>query len=551
MSEKVDTFETNERRYRSWSELTGKGPKGSRKWDLIVIGGGITGAGILREAARRGLKAALIEQRDFAWGTSSRSSKMVHGGLRYLLAAHMKLTRQSVQERERLLRESPGLIDPLGFLFSNYKGKRPGRFSMNVLLITYDLFAKRWNHRYYPAHEYAFLVPWIRLSGLKGGAQYGDAVTDDSRLVLRVIREAQRDGALALNYVKADNLITKKERVCGVAVRDVLSGENAEINARTVVNATGAWADKLRRQVSGGEDIRPLRGSHLVFPYWRIPIAQAIGLMHPRDGRPVFLLPWEGTTVVGSTDLDHDQDLDVEASITRQEVDYLLNMVDYQFPSLGIRRGDILSTYSGIRPVIGRGALDPSKEKRDHSIWVEKGLISVSGGKLTTFRLIALDVLRHVSRFIPELTVKDGGEPVFHTISSRELSIAGLDSSLRQRLAGHYGEEAREVVKCARQGELERVQGTDTLWSELRWAARTEAVVHLEDLLLRRTRLGMLLPEGGVSILDHVRSVCQESLGWKDDRWQEENDAYRSLWRKCYSVPGIRETQRNPEPNRT
>ena len=539
----VDTFETNERRYRSWSRLTGRGPEASQKWDVIVIGGGITGAGILREAARRGLKAALIEQQDFAWGTSSRSSKMVHGGLRYLLGAHLKLTRDSVRERERLLRESPGLIDPLGFLFSNYKGKRPGRFSMNVLLITYDLFARRWNHRYYPAHEYTFLVPWIRLSGLKGGSRYGDAVTDDSRLVLRVIQEAQRDGALALNYVKAENLITKNGRVCGVHVRDVLSGETAEIPSRTVVNATGAWADRLRRQVAGGEDIRPLRGSHLVFPYWRIPIAQAVGLMHPIDGRPVFFMPWEGATIVGSTDLDHDKDLDFEARITRQEVDYLMEIVDYQFPSLEIKKGDILSTFSGIRPVISGGAVDPSKEKRDHSIWVEKGLISVSGGKLTTFRLIALDVLRHVARFIPELVVKDVGEPVFRMTSSHERATAHLDCSLRRRLAGHYGEEAGEVVKCAKQGELERVPGTDTLWVELRWALGREAVVHLDDLLLRRTRLGMLLPEGGVSVLDYVKNLCREVLGWKDERWHGEDSAYRSLWRKCYSVPGTEEIQ--------
>ncbi len=547
----MDAFEANESRYRSWSRLAGKGPEGSQEWDVIVIGGGITGAGILREAARCGLRAALVEQRDFAWGTSSRSSKMVHGGLRYLMVAHVKLTRDSVRERERLLRESPGLIDPLGFLFSNYRGRKPGRLSMNVLLTAYDLLARRWNHRYFPAYEYALLVPRIRLEGLKGGTQYGDAVTDDSRLVFRVIREAQREGALALNYVKADNLITKRERVCGVAVRDVLSGETFEIRARTVVNATGAWADRLRQQVAGGTDIRPLRGSHLVFPYWRIPIAQAIGLMHPRDGRPVFFMPWEGITVVGCTDLDHDQDLDVEARITKQEVDYLLEMVNYQFPSLGIKNGDILSTYSGIRPVIARGASDPSKERRDHSIWVEKGLISVSGGKLTTFRLIALDVLRHIAGFIPDMTVKDTVEPVFHRASGREIPIGRLDSSLRQRLAGHYGKEAKEVIRCAGHGELERVPGTDTLWAELRWAARNEAVVHLEDLLLRRTRLGLLLPEGGVSILDYVRSLCQEILGWKDDRWYSELDAYRELWRKCYSVPGMMETNITPDTNRT
>lgn len=541
MMTKVDTFEINERRYRSWLKLTGKGPEGSEKWDLIVVGGGITGAGILREAARRGLKAVLIEQQDFAWGTSSRSSKMVHGGLRYLLAAHMKLTRDSVRERERLLREGPGLVDPLGFLFTNYKGKKPSRFSMNVLLITYDLFAQRWNHRYYPAHEFSFLVPGIRLKGLRGGAQYADGVTDDFRLVFRVIKEAQEDGALALNYVKAETLVTKNGRVCGVGVRDVLSGEKTEINARSVVNATGAWADKLRQQVAEDVRIRPLRGSHLVFPYWCLPIAQAIGLMHPADGRPVFFMPWEGATLVGCTDLDHDQDLDVEPRITPQEIDYLLKMVNDQFPSLGIEHRDIRSTFSGIRPIVSRGALDPSKEKRDHSIWEEKGLISVSGGKLTTFRLIALDVLKHVARFIPELTVVDRGEPVFRMTSGVEFPKVCLDSFRVKRLAGHYGEQAREVVKCAEPGELERIPETETLWVELRWALLNEAVIHLEDLLLRRTRLGVLLPEGGVSILDDVRALCQEILGWEDDRWHGEEAAYRSLWQKCYSVPNMRE----------
>lgn len=533
----MNTSHTHQWREKAWLKLTEGDSGGPREWDVLVIGGGITGSGILREAARRGLAVALIEQQDFAWGTSSRSSKMVHGGLRYLMAGNIKLTRDSVRERERLLREAPGLVNPLGFLFSDYRGRRPGRWSFNALLSAYDMLAWRWNHRYYPAHEFYLLAPRIMMTGLKGGAQCIDAVTDDARLVLRVIHEAQRDGALTLNYASAEQLIFQKKRVHGVVVRDTLSGATAEVRAKVVINATGAWADQLRKQAGGGQDIRPLRGSHLIFPFWRIPVAQAIGLMHPTDRRAVFILPWEGVTVVGSTDLDHDEDLTSEPHTTPQEVEYLLDVVRYQFPALRIDCGDILATYSGLRPVIGTGILNPSKEKRDHSIWVENGLISVSGGKLTTFRLIALDALRRVAQYIPSLVVKDTGEPVFRESHWQRPSMPVLDTTLQRRLAGRYGEEAEEVVNCGKDGELIRVPGTDFLWAEIRWAARTEAVVHLDDLLLRRTQLGILLNEGGLAFFDRIREICQEELGWDKNRWQQEKQAYKNLWQRCYRVP--------------
>lgn len=533
----MDTIPTNQWRNESWAKLTERDLKGSREWDLLVIGGGITGAGILREATRRGLSACLIEQRDFAWGTSSRSSNMVHGGLRYLMAGRFKLTRDALRERARLLTQFPGLVSPLGFLFSDYRGHWPGRWSFALLLSMYDLFGRHWNHRYYPPHEFIMLAPRIKFRGLKGGAQSSDAVTDDARLVFRVIQEARMEGALALNYVVAEKLITMKGRVCGAVVRDLLSGETSEVHAKAVINATGAWTDRLRRQVGGRKYIRPLRGSHLVFPFWRLPIAQAIGLKHPADRRSVFLMPWEGVTVVGTTDLDHTENLDTEACITPQEVDYLLEIVRDQLPSLDIHRSDILTTWSGVRPVIGTGALNPSKEKRDHRIWIEAGLISVSGGKLTTFRLIALDVLRHATPFIPTLRVEDKGDPTLCNIDSQAISSHVLDPALRQRLIGRYGPMANEVFKCAKHGELIRVSGTDTFWVELRWAARAEFVVHLEDVLLRRTRLGVLLGDGGVSAFDRIRMICQEELGWDEAHWKHEADAYKNLWRRCHSVP--------------
>ena len=524
-------------RDQAWSRLTRRDSQGLKPWDLLVIGGGITGAGVLREAARRGLACALIEQRDFAWGTSSRSSNMVHGGLRYLEKGQIKLARASVQERKRLLSEASGLVNPMGFLYSNYRRSWPGRWSLAGLLTVYDSLAGQWNHGYYPAHQYLFMAPHIRLTGLKGGTRFGDAVTDDARLVFRVLREAQRDGGLALNYVTAEGLIKKDGRVRGAVVRDVVTGESAEVPARGVVNATGAWADRLREEVGGRKRIRPLRGSHLVFPFWRLPVGQAISLAHPMDRRYVFALPWQGVTLVGNTDLDHDKTLNAEASITMEEVDYLLAFVTFQFPSLHISREDILSTWSGVRPVIGTGKVDPSGEKRDHAIWVEEGLVSVSGGKLTTFRLIALDVLRRVASFVSGLETQDTGQPVFEPVKIEGLDFEKLESLAVDRLTGRYGTEARAVVDCAREEELRRIPGTNTLWAEVRYGARAENVLHLEDLLLRRTRLGLVLKKGGVALFDRIKAICQEEMCWSDVRWQEESENYLALWERCHSVP--------------
>jgi len=522
----------------AWSRLLELGTEKSRGWDILVVGGGITGAGILREAASRGLSATLIEQRDFAWGTSSRSSKMIHGGLRYLLSGDFKLVRASVKERDLLLSQAPGLIEPLGYLFSHYKGRFPGHHLFGGLLWLYDLFSGTRDHRYYPVPEYLFLAPCIDQRGLKGGTHYLDAVADDARLVLRTIQEAHVDGALALNYVRVERPLTAKNRIIGVSVKDELEGKEGEVFARVVVNATGVWADQLRSRRYTGPLIRPLRGSHLVLPFWKLPVAQAVTLRHPADSRPVFVFPWEGATIVGTTDLDHKGHLNAEPRISPQELDYLMEIVHYQFPSIHIKTEDILSTYSGIRPVIGSGRKKPSSEKRDHSIWEEDGMISITGGKLTTFRLIALDVLRAAAPFLSHLDVKDTHAPVFPQNGLEQSLSTRLDHHLRRRLEGRYGVHAAQVIRRAKDDDLERIPGTDTLWAEVRWTARSEAVIHLEDLLLRRTRLGILLEKGGAEYFDRIRNICRDELKWDLKRWDKELSAYKNLLSECYSVNG-------------
>jgi glycerol-3-phosphate dehydrogenase len=506
-------------------------------WDILIIGGGITGAGILREATRLGLHALLVEQRDFAWGTSSRSSKLVHGGLRYLKEGKLMLTRNSVHEREQLLHEGPGLIDPLGFLLTVHKGDFPGKWTYAMGLTVYDLLALRWDHAFYSPQDFQLLAPHISQEGLQGGFRYGDAQTDDARLTLRVIQEAVAAGATAMNYTKAHNLIMHENEVQGVELIDQINGQSAEAYARVIINATGAWADILRKQVGGLNQIRPLRGSHLIFPNWRLPVAQAVSFLHPLDHRPVFIFPWENVTLVGTTDVDHPVSLDLEPKISPDEVSYLMAAVEYQFPSLAIGLEDIISTYAGVRPVIGCGKLNPSEESREHIIWEENGLVTVTGGKLTTFRLIALDVLDALRHWLPDMHEPDSHMPVLNQIDYHIPECDDLSENCQRRLLGRYGADASLMVSSAQPGEMETIPGTNYLWAELRWAARSEGVCHLDDLLLRRTRLGLILPHGAESILPKVKDICQAELGWNDHRWQNELLIYQQCWANCYSLP--------------
>ncbi len=520
----------NEWRNKIWQSI-------ESPWDIIIIGGGITGAGILREATRLGLHALLVEQRDFAWGTSSRSSKLVHGGFRYLKEGKIMLTRDSVHERELLLHEGPGLIDPLGFLLTVYKGDFPGRWTFEMGLTVYDLLALRWDHSYYSPHDFRMLAPHINQDELRGGFRFGDAQTDDARLTLRVIREAVADGATAINYVKAEKLIIEQGGVKGVVLIDQLLGTEAKAYARAMINATGVWADGLREQAGVTSHMRPLRGSHLIFPTWRLPVAQAVSFLHPFDHRPVFIFPWEKVTLVGTTDVDHRDSLEKEPTISPDEVAYLMAAVEYQFPSLGISLEDVVSTYAGIRPVIGSSKHDPSEESRAHTIWEENGLYTVTGGKLTTFRLIALDVLKTIKHRLPEMPEPQHDMPVLNQINQLLPGCDDLRDACRKRLLGRYGSDAIAVVNSAKQGEMDTIPGTDYLWVELRWAARSEGVCHLEDLLLRRTRLGLILPKGGEFILPVVKQICSAELHWNDDHWQQEMAQYRSLITCCYSLP--------------
>jgi glycerol-3-phosphate dehydrogenase len=523
-------------RDRIWADL-------DQTWDLIIIGGGITGAGILREAVRGGLKALLVEAKDFAYGTSSRSSKLVHGGFRYLRNAQIRITLESVRERELLLDQGRGLVQPLGFLLTNYAGDRYPGWVFGWGLAVYDLMGLKWGHRHYHPKELLELCDLLRLDGLRGGYRYFDAQTDDARLVFRVIHEAVEAGGTALNYARVDGLIKDTAgRVCGVRLTDTGpdgGDRGIELLARAVVNATGAWGDDLREQVDQKPRLRRLRGSHLLFPWEKVPLKRAVSFFHPVDGRPIFIFPWENTTIYGTTDVDHDQDLQHEPSITLDEVDYLLTGVKSIFPDIDLNHSDIQATWAGVRPVVHTGKRNPSQESREHVIWKERGLLTVTGGKLTTFRVMAHDVLRAIRGRIRD---RIPGRLILH----RRLRVLDevpdppssyLDPQTILRLKGRFGRVAMDLLQTFSEDEFSTVAGTPYRWAELCWAARVEGVVHLEDLLLRRTRVGLLLPEGGANMLPQLREVLQPHLGWDDPRWEEETRAYLELWNCCYQPP--------------
>jgi glycerol-3-phosphate dehydrogenase len=516
-----------------WSHL-------QEPWDLIVIGGGITGAGLLREAAHAGFRTLLLEARDFASGTSSRSSKLVHGGFRYLANGQVRLTFEAVHERDRLLKQGRGLVSPLGFLMAHFDSDRFPPWLIGVGLAVYDLLAFKWGHRYYEAEALRELCPPLSAPDLVGGHRFIDAQADDARLVLRVIREAVREGGTALNYARVEQLLRDQSgSVCGVYVMDQSpagGGRSAEIQAPVVINATGAWADELRMQVGGAQRLRMLRGSHLVFPLSKLPLPRAVSFWHPQDGRPVFAFPWEGVAILGTTDVDHSRSLESDPAIAEDEAEYLLAGVEQAFPDLGLTLHDVQCTYSGVRSVVDTGKSDPSKESREHVLWHENGLVTLTGGKLTTFRLMAHDALRSVRSRLPGRAPLSRKLQVLEKPPAESSLYADLDPATRLRLVGRYGADAPALVAAAEQAELANIADSVALWAELRWAARAEGVLHLEDLLLRRVRLGLLLPHGGLPWIERIRTIVQPELGWDNIRWEEEARSYEALWRMSFRV---------------
>lgn len=478
------------------------------RYDLVVVGGGITGAGILVEAARAGIPALLLEQHDFASGTSSGSSKLVHGGLRYLRTGQWRLTLESVRERKRLLHEAPDLVEKQPFLMPIYRGRKPGKLAMSVGLWLYDRMAGEASSHWIDAREALALEPHLLREGLLGAMRYEDARTNDSRLVMSLIAEACNTGATARNYTRVTALLTAGGRVRGVTASD--GAATRDIEAGVVIDATGAAAGTLQGE-GNAPKLRPLRGSHFIFAPDRLPVRHAVSWMHPRDGRPIFAYPWEGVTLYGTTDVDHAATGDAPPRMSAQESEYLVEGLRHQFPDLRLGASDALSSFSAVRPVVAGGRSAPSDESRESAQWSVPGLVGVTGGKLTTFRLTARAALREAARQQKGLAPAEPDAPLFRAPSSTAMRT-----------------QTRSVEEIS-------LAGTKYSLMKLRHACRHEQVVRLDDLMLRRSRLGLITPNGGRALLDKIRPVACEELRWDEPRWREEARRYLDLWARDHA----------------
>jgi glycerol-3-phosphate dehydrogenase len=479
-------------------------------FDLLVLGGGITGGGVALDAALRGLRVALIDRGDFASGTSSVSTKLVHGGLRYLEHGQIRLVYEALHERRRLLRNAPHLVRPLRFVIPFWTGARVPAWKWRAGLLLYDLLAGKGNlgrNRGCSLAQLRREFPGLQAGGMTGGAEYADAQMDDARLCIEVIHTASREGAVVANYLEANGF----DRPGGIVyAEDRLTSREVRIRARVVVNATGPWADEVRQR-AGEPDDGPLlaatKGVHLIAPDRGLP--SALLLLHPRDGRVFFVLPWLGKTLIGTTDTEH-AGPPSDVSVTAADIAYLLEGHNH-FLRPELNRSDLLGTFAGLRPLLRSRPGEPSARSREFRILTgATGLITVAGGKYTTYRSMAESVVDVVMRRLGRhARCRTRSFPLVGTLQGdwgeykKEMVLrlgtqTGLDEPSARHLVGRYGTRAQCVaLLIERRPELGRpiVAGEPDLLAEMEYQRDHEMAVVPEDFLLRRTRLGLFRPD--------------------------------------------------------
>jgi glycerol-3-phosphate dehydrogenase len=531
----------------------------SEQFDVLVIGGGVTGAGVALDAVARGYKVALVEKNDFASGTSSKSTKLVHGGIRYLPNFDFVLVREALVERGILVRNAPFLVQPVGFVLPMYEGERhpvgmpfttPWGIGLGLLLNIglwfYDLLAGRLNlkrHRHLSRAQVHKLAPTLITEGLKDGYIYYDAQTNDARLTLTLIRTAAQYGATITNYTEVKGFVREEGKVSGAHVFDHLSGQEITVRARYVVNATGVFAEEVE-ELTGNPpqvSIEPSKGVHLVLSREQLQLGDAaIVLPETEDKRILFIVPWEsravyGTTDTGSGDLDH-------PTATQEDIRYLLNHLN-RYLSVHVAEPDIISVYAGYRPLVrSRSAAHSTAQlSRTHAVLqAPSGLISIVGGKLTTYRRMAQDTVDVVSR-------RDGSVPVHPTQNlplqgsagwpgvQRTLEAKGVTLGLSPQTVAHlgrsYGSEAMTVLSLVEQdaslaqlliGDLPYIR------AEVVYGCRYEMAMTLADVLARRMRIVLEDRQRGLGVVEDVAALMAKELNWSPEQQASQVETYRA-----------------------
>ena len=525
-------------------------------FDVIVIGGGITGVGCALDAASRGLRTALIERDDFASGTSSKSSKMVHGGLRYLQNGDIRLVYQALRERQRLMRNAPHLVKVLPFLLPVFTGKDgmvPAKLAraMGSAMWTYDLtggarIGKL--HKRLSVDETLAHVPTLKRERLAPSYLYYDARADDARLTLTLARTAAIDhGAVVANRAAVTGIRKDANgRATGVTVE--ADGRTISVAGTAIVNACGVWADDVRTLDEGTDpdSIRPAKGIHITIPWSLVRNDIAAVVPVPRDKRSIFVVPWGDFTYAGTTDTDYDGPVD-DPQCTPEDIDYVLKTLNYSLTTT-ITRDDIVGTWAGLRPLVKAAASERTADlSRNHRVAESpSGVVTVTGGKLTTYREMAEDTIDHVVDHVLEV---DTLGRIAKRSRTRKLRLRGasgyadlldrpgaisrtLGATTVEHLANRYGGEARTVVAMAeRNPRLAEalVPGLPYLKAEAVYAARYEMARSLDDILSRRTRARLLARDASAEVADDVAALVADDLGWDADEQARQVEHYRSL----------------------
>jgi glycerol-3-phosphate dehydrogenase len=529
-------------------------------YDVVVIGGGIVGAGIARDAALRGLRTALFEKSDYGAGTSSKSSKLVHGGLRYLEHGEIGLVFESVSERRVQTRVAPHLVRPLPFLIPIYRGAKPGLELMNFGLWLYDslaLFRAPKLHRTFRGVRAGLaLEPQLRPDGLRGVLEYYDCATDDARLVLENVLDARALGADCHTYTEVTGFERGAGgRITGVRVRDRFSGEAWTAGCKVAILAAGAWTDEVIRRFEIPMDrplLRRTKGVHVVVPRERLPLARAITLISPVDQRVMFAIPWRERTVLGTTDTDFSGSAD-DVAADAADVQYLCDSGNGYFPGASLAPDDVISTWAGLRPLIAAPPnVDESEISREHEIFSRNdGLVIIAGGKLTTYRRMARETVGRALGLLDQL-----GEPIeakkettkhrplpgaegltqadlegVAAVGRRLMDEHGLDADTATHLCGVYGTRAPLIAR--RIGE-DRALGERLdrelpyVWAEIEFAARHDLARTVEDVLSRRVPLMLVSRDQGLGVCERVADVLGGILGWDAARRAQMLAEYRA-----------------------
>lgn len=508
------------------------------QYAICIIGGGITGAGIARDAALRGLKTILVEKADFGSGTSSKSSKLVHGGFRYLKTYEFGLVHEALQERYVLLNLAPHLVKRLPSFFPVYKGAPDGFWKITAGMCLYDLlcgFKGIGLHHMHSRQGLMQMVSQLREDKLVGGATYFDATTDDVRLVMATLQSAVQAGCRVLNYVRALGFEKQGNKVTALGIRDERSGKSYTIHADTFVNATGVWSDQIRRLAdpNAPQQVRTTSGIHLIVDRERLPLTRAAMIISVLDNRPIFVIPWQNFTLLGTTDTDFNGAPEAVSALPG-EISYLLQSLNFYFPGVKLTEADIISSFAGLRPLVFEPGKPPSAVTREHKILQgPENLFSIVGGKLTTYRRMAQDLLRYVARrtSIPirrhSTTARYplyGGEVAdFNGFATSKMAEVvqkyGMGEQTAVYLLNTYGSRTDDVLRYAESDATAKgtiVAGLPYIFAQIPYAIEHEMTFTLDDFMSRRTHILWFDRLHGKAVAEQVAERMGKYLGWSE-----------------------------------